>query len=101
MTRRHQSSRARLAGRARRQLGTTLRVADWSSASPPCPNAQRCRIHKIRNVTERLPKDKAQQVRRVMTQSFKLDAVRGKSKLRELARQLRAQHPDAGASGKP
>jgi putative transposase len=33
-----------------------------------------------------------------MTQSFKLDAVRGKSKLRELARQLQAQHPDAAAS---
>jgi putative transposase len=59
---------------------------------------QRCRIHKIRNVTERLPKDKAQQVRWVMTQSFKLDPVRGKSKLRELARQLQAQHPDAAAS---
>ena len=59
---------------------------------------QRCRIHKIRNVTERLPKDKAQQVRWVMAQSFKLDPVRGKSKLRELARQLQAQHPDAAAS---
>ena len=59
---------------------------------------QRCRIHKIRNVTERLPKDKAQQVRWVMVQSFKLDPVRGKSKLKELARQLQAQHPDAAAS---
>ena len=59
---------------------------------------QRCRIHKIRNVTERLPKDKAQQVRWVMTQSFKLDPIRGKSKLKELARQLQAQHPDAAAS---
>ena len=59
---------------------------------------QRCRIHKIRNVTERLPKDKAQQVRWVMAQSFKLDPVRGKNKLRELARQLQAQHPDAAAS---
>ena len=56
------------------------------------------RIHKIRNVNERLPKDKAQQVRWVMAQSFKLDAVRGKSKLRELARQLQTQHPDAAAS---
>jgi putative transposase len=59
---------------------------------------QRWRIHKIRNVTERLPKDKAQQVRWVMAQSFKLDPVRGKSELRELARQLQAQPPDAAAS---
>jgi putative transposase len=40
---------------------------------------QRCRIHKIRNVTERLPKDKADQVRWVMTQAFKLDAAVGKT----------------------
>ena len=59
---------------------------------------QRCRIHKIRNVTERLPKDKAQQVRWVMTQAFKLDPAKGKSRLKELARQLQAQHPDAAAS---
>jgi len=60
---------------------------------------QRCRVHKIRNVTEHLPKDKAQQARWVITQSFKkLDAVRGKNKFRELARQLPAQRPDAAAS---
>jgi len=59
---------------------------------------QRCRIHKIRNVTERLPKDKAQQVRWVMTQAFKLDKAKGKDKLKSLARQLQAQHPDAAAS---
>ena len=59
---------------------------------------QRCRIHKIRNVTERLPKDKALQVRWVMAQAFKLDPAKGKSKLKELARQLQAQHPDAAAS---
>ena len=59
---------------------------------------QRCRIHKIRNVTERLPKDKAHQVRWVMTQAFKLDKAKGKDKLKSLARQLQAQHPDAAAS---
>jgi transposase-like protein len=59
---------------------------------------QRCRIHKIRNVTERLPRDKAQQVRWVMTQAFKLDKAKGKDKLKSLARQLQAQHPDAAAS---
>ena len=59
---------------------------------------QRCRIHKIRNVSERLPKDKAHQVRWVMAQAFKLAPTKGKSKLNELARQLQAQHPDAAAS---
>jgi len=59
---------------------------------------QRCRIHKIRNVVERLPKDKADQVRWVMTQAFKLDKRKGKDKLKALSRQLQAQHPDAAAS---
>ena len=59
---------------------------------------QRCRIHKIRNVTERLPKERAQQVRWLMTQAFKLDAAKGKKKIREMARGLKAQHPDAAAS---
>ena len=59
---------------------------------------QRCRIHKIRNVTERLPKDRAEQVRWLMKQAFKLDAAKGKQKIRELARDLKAQHPDAAAS---
>ena len=73
-------------------------VLGLASGSSENAKVQRCRIHKIRNVTERLPKDKAQQVRWVMAQSFKLDPVRGKNKLRELARQLQAQHPDAAAS---
>jgi len=59
---------------------------------------QRCRIHKIRNVSERLPKDRAEQVRWLMKQAFKLDAPRGKQRLRELAKDLKAQHPDAAAS---
>jgi transposase-like protein len=59
---------------------------------------QRCRIHKIRNVSERLPKDRAEQVRWLMKQAFKLDATAGKLRLKELARSLKAQHPDAAAS---
>ena len=59
---------------------------------------QRCRIHKIRNVSERLPKDRAEQVRWLMKQAFKLDAPRGKQRLKELAKDLKAQHPDAAAS---
>jgi putative transposase len=61
-------------------------------------HVQRCRLHKLRNVTERLPKDEAEQARWVMTQAFKLDAAKGQQKLRELAKHLRAQHPDAAAS---
>ena len=63
-----------------------------------CPCAARCRIHKLRNVTERLPKARAQQVRWLMTTAFKLESVKGKQKIRELARDLKAQHPDAAAS---
>jgi transposase-like protein len=59
---------------------------------------QRCRIHKIRNVAERLPKDRAEQVRWLMKQAFNLDAAAGKLRLKELARNLKAQHPDAAAS---
>ena len=51
---------------------------------------QRCRIHKIRNVSERLPKDRAEQVRWLMKQAFKLDATAGKLRLKELARSLKA-----------
>ena len=59
---------------------------------------QRCRIHKIRNVSQRLPKDRAEQVRWLMKQAFKLDTTAGKLRLKELARSLKAQHPDAAAS---
>ncbi|NDH51645.1 MAG: IS256 family transposase [Betaproteobacteria bacterium] len=59
---------------------------------------QRWRIHKIRNVSERLPKDRAEQVRWLMKQAFKLDAPKGRQRLKELAKDLKAQHPDAAAS---
>ena len=59
---------------------------------------QRCRIHKIRNVTERLPKEKAAQVRWVMVQALKGDAKAGIEKLKSQARHLKAQYPDAAAS---
>ena len=59
---------------------------------------QRCRINKIRKVTDRLPKDRAQQVRWLIKQAFKLDTLKGKQRLKELARDLKAQHPDAAAS---
>ena len=61
-------------------------------------HVQRCRIHKIRNVTERLPKAKAAQTRWVMTQALKGDADAGIQKLKTHAKHLKAQHPDAAAS---
>jgi len=61
-------------------------------------HVQRCRIHKIRNVAERLPKAKAAQTRWVMTQALKGDADAGIQKLKTHAKHLKAQHPDAAAS---
>ena len=61
-------------------------------------HVQRCRIHKIRNVTERLPKAKAAQTRWVMTQALKDEPHAGIQKLKAHAKHLKAQHPDAAAS---
>jgi len=61
-------------------------------------HVQRCRIHKIRNVAERLPKAKAAQTRWVMAQAFKADANTGIQKLKAHAKHLHAQHPDAAGS---
>ena len=61
-------------------------------------HVQRCRIHKIRNVTERLPKARAAQTRWVMTQALKGEADAGIQKLQTHAKHLKAQHPDAAAS---
>ena len=57
-------------------------------------HVQRCRIHKIRNVTERLPKAKAAQTRWVMTQALKDETNAGIQKLKAHAKHLKAQHPD-------
>ena len=59
---------------------------------------QRCRIHKIRNVTERLPKGRAAQTRWVMVRALQGDADAGIQKLKAHAKHLKAQHPDAAAS---
>ena len=61
-------------------------------------HVQRCRLHKIRNVTERLPKAKAAQTRWVMAQALKGEPEAGIRKLKAHAKDLRAQHPDAAAS---
>lgn len=59
---------------------------------------QRCRVHKVRNVTERLPKPIAAQVRAVMQAAYKLPEKEGIAKLKQQASWLKAEHPDAAAS---
>ena len=59
---------------------------------------QRCRTHKVRNVTERLPKALAAQVKSVMHAAYKLDHKEGIGKLKQQAKWLQAEHPDAAAS---
>ena len=61
-------------------------------------HVQRCRVHKMRNVTERLPKAKAQQTRWVMVQALKGDANAGITKLKAHDKHLKAQQPEAAAS---
>jgi hypothetical protein len=59
---------------------------------------QRCRTHKVRNVTERLPKSLAAQVKAVMHAAYTLDHKEGMAKLRQQAKWLQAEHPEAAAS---
>jgi putative transposase len=61
-------------------------------------HVQRCRLHKLRNVTERLPKGEAAKTRWVMAQALKGDADAGIKKLKAHAKHLKGQHPDAAAS---
>jgi len=59
---------------------------------------QRCRTHKIRNVTERLPRELARQVKSVMHAAYRLPEKEGITKLKQQAKWLSADHPDAAAS---
>ena len=59
---------------------------------------QRCRAHKLRNVTERLPEPERAQTRSVMHAAYKLPDKEGMAKLKQHAKWLQAQHPDAAAS---
>lgn len=64
----------------------------------PPAQVQRCPTHKIRNVTERLPKELATQVKSVMWAAYKLSEKAGKDKLKQQASWLTASHPDSAAS---
>jgi putative transposase len=59
---------------------------------------QRCRTHKVRNVTERLPEPERAQTKSVMHAAYKLPEKEGMAKLKQHAKWLQPQHPDAAAS---
>jgi len=59
---------------------------------------QRCRAHKVRNVIERLPEPERAQTRSVMHAAYKLSDKEGMTKLKQHAKWLQQQHPDAAAS---
>jgi transposase-like protein len=59
---------------------------------------QRCREHKIRNVTDRVPKAKVKYVRAYMRAAWKLPEEQGVPKMKRLAQELQVSHPDAARS---
>jgi hypothetical protein len=52
----------------------------------------------MRNVTERLPAELAAQVRSVMRAAYKLEEKQGIAKLRQQAKWLQSDYPDAAGS---
>jgi transposase-like protein len=64
------------------------------------PNpVQRCRAHKLRNVTERLPREKRADVAKVMRAAYRLEPEEGMKKLETQAEWLeRDGHADAASS---
>jgi putative transposase len=59
---------------------------------------QRCRAHKVRNVTERLPEPARAQTKSVMHAAYKLPEKEGIAKIKQQAKWLQQQYPDAAAS---
>lgn len=60
---------------------------------------QRCRIHKMRNVQDHLPEDKARYATMLLRAAFKMeDWRRGMEKIRQLADELEDQWPSASQS---
>ena len=59
---------------------------------------QRCRAHKVRNVTERLPEPTRAQTHSVMHAAYKLPEKEGIVKLKQHAKWLQQHYPDAAAS---
>ena len=60
---------------------------------------QRCQVHKVRNVTSHLPKERQAHVKQVMRQAYKSrNPKTAKRQLKNLARSLKPKHPGAAAS---
>ena len=60
---------------------------------------QRCQVHKVRNVTSHLPKERHAHVKQVMRQAYKSRSPKtAKRQLQNLARSLQNKHPGAAAS---
>ena len=59
---------------------------------------QRCRNHKIRNVTGHLPKDQHDQARSTLKAAWKLEADEGIRKIEQYASWLERDWPSAAAS---
>jgi putative transposase len=59
---------------------------------------QRCRVHKMRNVLDKLPKDDRDRAKTAMRAAFRLGGKEGKRKLLKLAEQFESDHPHAAAS---
>jgi putative transposase len=63
------------------------------------PVIQRCQLHKLRNVTDRLPNALASTVAKRMRQAYRLaDPLLAEAELEALARSLDRSHPGAAAS---
>jgi transposase-like protein len=59
---------------------------------------QRCRNHKVRNVTGYLPKDQHEQAKATLKAAFRLDAQEGMAQIERYATWLERGHPGAAAS---
>jgi len=59
---------------------------------------QRCRNHKMRNVTGHLPKELHDQARAVLRAAWKLDAKEGGARIEQFASWVETRHPDAAGS---
>lgn len=59
---------------------------------------QRCRSHKIRNVSDQLPKHLRDEVKAAMRAAYRLDPRQGIARLRQQAEWLQREHPTAAAS---
>ncbi len=59
---------------------------------------QRCRIHKLRNVVEQLPRDQQNQARAAIRAAWRMEPKEGLARLRKLADWFEQSYPAAAAS---